>query len=236
MHNLFKKIIRFIFNPLTGFVSYFLIVIFFVFIPSSGASVILFYFCLPFIIFLVILFNMSFISLLFRRFTMSEEIKRNHALEHGTIYILRNKYGKNVRIGGVAKRDGFRICGVNKQEDLRHAFDQLVKELKKENSKLIISMSCGTNVSTAQGFGIIILTVSFLSILILRPIPEAIFFILALNVILYFSLRRWLGNWIQKRLFMSLDFSEASIHSINKTKKEIFWERTPVYFVKTIVN
>jgi hypothetical protein len=99
-----------------------------------------------------------------------------------------------------------------------------VKELKKEKSELIVSMSCGTNVSTAQGFGIIILTFSFIIILILRPMPEVIFIILALNVILYFSLRRRLGNWIQKRLFMSLNFSDASIHSINKAKKEIFWE------------
>jgi hypothetical protein len=167
---------------------------------------------------------------------LSEEKKRNHALEHGTIYILRQKYGKNARIGGVAKKDGFRICGVSKKEDLKSAFYQLVKELKKENSELIVSMSCGTNVSTAQGFGIIILTISFISILILRPIPEVIFIILALNVILYFSLRRRLGNWIQKRLFMSLNFSDASIHSINKAQKEIFWERNPVYFIKTVVN
>jgi len=85
---------------------------------------------------------MSFISLLFQRFTLSEEKKRNHALEHGTIYILRQKYGKNAKIGGVAKKDGFRVCGVNNKDDLKKAFDQLVKELKKENSEFVISMSC----------------------------------------------------------------------------------------------
>lgn len=236
MQRLFKKFVRFITNPLTGFCTYFLIVSFFVFIPSSGASVILFYFFLPFIFLIIIGLNMSFMSLLFERFTLSEEKKKNHALEHGTIYILRRKYGKNAKIGGVAKKDGFRICGVSKKEDLRDSFCQLVKELKKENSELILSMSCGTNVSTAQGFGIIILTVSFISILVLRPIPEVIFSILALNVILYFSLRRRLGSWIQKRLFMSLDFSDASIHSINRAKRETFWERNPVYFVKTLVQ
>ena len=80
------------------------------------------------------------------------------------------------------------------------------------------------------------LTLSLLSILILRPMPEVTYIILTINVILYFLLRRWLGNWIQKKLFMSLDFHDASIHSINKAKKEIFWERNPIYFIKTIIS
>jgi hypothetical protein len=179
---------------------------------------------------------LSFFSTLFGRFTISEAKKRNHALEHGTIHFLKKLHGKKLRVGGRAEKDGFRICGVKKKTDLSEAFEQLIKEMQNPNPDLVISLRCSSNIVTAQGFGLIILTVSGLFLKIIHANHEAIFLVLASNLLFYILLRRKLGGWIQEKLFMSLNFSSARIHSINKVKKDIFWEINPVYFVKTIVK
>jgi len=59
---------------------------------------------------------------------------------------------------------------------------------------------------------------------------------LAANIILYGLLRRKLGGWIQEKLFMPLNFSNARIHSINRVKKDAIWEINPVFFVRTMVE
>ena len=101
---------------------------------------------------------------------------------------------------------------------------------------LVISLRCSSNIATAQGFGLIILSISALFLKLVYANHEAILLILATNIILYVLLRRKLGGWIQEKLFMSLNFSSARIHSINKVKKDAFWEFNPVFFVKTIVE
>lgn len=167
---------------------------------------------------------------------MSKEKKRNHALEHGTIYFVRKRRGNKIRVGGSAEKDGFRICGVQKKEDLIKAFEQFVEEFNRENQELFVSLKCGSNIVTSQGLGLIMLTLSALILRIFRPSPVTIVIVLATNAILYFWLRGSLGNWVQEKLFMSLDFSTAKIHSVNRVKKKMFWEIKPVYFVKTIVE
>ena len=135
-----------------------------------------------------------------------------------------------------AENNGFRIFGVKNKNDLSEAFEQLVKEMQDLNPDLVISLRCSSNIVTAQGFGLIILTISAFFLKFVYASPEAILFILATNILLYVLLRRKLGGWIQEKLFMSLNFSSARIHSINKVKKDAFWEISPVFFVKTIVE
>ncbi|RJR33830.1 MAG: hypothetical protein C4567_16330 [Deltaproteobacteria bacterium] len=203
--------------------------------PRNGPNLVLFYLVLPWLLLVVILLNKSFLYNLFRRFTLAEAIKKNHALEHGTIYFLRRRFGK-ARIGGSAEADGFRICGDLTREHLVNAFNELLKELKKGHSELIISMQCGTNIATAQGLGVILLAVT--TVILLTSGADRIISLLALiaNVLLYFLLRARLGNWVQNKFFMSLDFSTAGIQSIYRVPKKIWWERNPVFFVKTLIS
>jgi len=72
------------------------------------------------------------------------------------------------------------------REYLVNAFEELLKELRKGHSKIIIDMRCGTNKATAQGLGVILLTVT--TVILLASGADPIISMLALfaNVLLYF--------------------------------------------------
>jgi hypothetical protein len=236
MQKLFRKFFNFIKNPLSGFVFYLICILVFLNVPPEGLGAVAFTFLFPFVLFVVIGLNLSFFSTLFGRFTMSKDKKRNHALEHGTLYFLKKRFGNKLRVGGHAEKNGFRICGVSKKHDIIQAFDQFTKEFNRKNPELFISLRCGSNSVTSQGFGLILLTLSAIALKISDSSDLTIALVLIANVVVYFLLRKNLGNWIQENLFMATDFSIARIHSINKVKKKIYWEINPVYFVKTIVE
>ncbi len=236
METLLSKFIRFIKNPLSGFLFYLICVSIFLYVPPEGLGAIIFVFMFPFVLFVVIGLNLSFFSTLFRRFTMSKNKKQNHALEHGTIFFLKQRFGNSLRVGGHAEKNGFRICGVSKKHDISHAFDQFIKEFSAENPELFVSLKCGSNIVTSQAFGIILLTISAITLRLIETSDPIIASVLVGNVIIYFLLRKNLGNWVQEKLFMSTDFSGARIHSINKVKKHKYLEINPAYFVKTIIE
>ncbi|MEW5980518.1 MAG: DUF6391 domain-containing protein [Acidobacteriota bacterium] len=231
-----KSLLRFLLRPLTGSISYMLVVVFVLFVPRRGPNLMLFYIVLPWLLIGVIALNMSFISMVFRRFTLSEAIKRNHALEHGTVFLLRRRFGGKARIGGLAEANGFRVCGVQKKEHVLEAFEELIQEFGRGNSQLIISMRCGTNIAVAQGLGIILLSFSTVLMLLSEADRTACLVTLSFIVLLYFLLRTGIGNWVQSRFFLSLAFSNARIQSIYRVEKKRFWERNPVFFVKTVIS
>jgi hypothetical protein len=228
-----QRLFRFITRPLTGSIGFLLVVTIILLVPQNGPSLMALSLVGPLLIIPVAALNMNFIAMVFRRFTLSESMKRNHALEHGTIFMLRSRYGKKTKMGGNAEIDGFRIYGVDKKEHIEKAFDFLVTELKRGNSELIISMRCGTNVGTAQGLGIVLLSLSAMVLLLVNANATVSLTVLGIDVILYFLLRTSLGNWVQGKFYMSLDFAGARIQSIYSVKTERIWEKGPVYFVKT---
>jgi len=119
---------------------------------------------------------------------------------------------------------------------LLEAFNELIKEVKSGNSPVIISMRCGTNIAAAQGLGIVLLSISTVLLLVSQADRMVCLIALGLNVLLYFLLRTRFGNWIQSRFFLSLSFSNARIQSIYRVEKRRFWERNPVFFVKTVIS
>ncbi len=236
MQNLLRKFINFIKNPISGFIFYLICIAIYLYVPPEGLGAIAFIFIFPFVLFVVIGLNLPFFSTLFRRFTMSINKKQNHALEHGTIYFLKRRFGDKLRVGGHAEKNGFRICGVSKKDEIIKAFEKFTQELSQKNPDLFVSLRCGSNIVTSQGFGIILLTMSAIILKVFQASDLITTIVLSANTIIYFLLRKNLGNWMQEKLFMSTEFSSAKIHSVNKVKKKIYWEINPVYFVKTIIE
>jgi hypothetical protein len=86
---------------------------------------------------------------------------------------------------------------------------------------------CGSNVGTAQGLGIVLLMISALALLLIDPNHAISLMVPAVDVVIYFMLRTRLGNWVQRSIFMSLNFADARIQSIDGVKRERFWEKAP---------
>ena len=231
-----RSLFRFVTQPLPGFIGLLLLVTIIIFVPRNGPSLMAFSLAAPWLLIPVMALNMPFISMVFRNFTLSESVKRNHALEHGTIIVLRDRYGKKSHIGGSAEADGFRICGVEKRELVENAFHHLLTEIKGENNEFVVSMRCGTNVGTAQGLGVILLSLSAIVLLVTGVRPAISLLVLGIDVSLYFLLRTRFGNWVQGKFFLSLDFADARIQSIYRVKVTRPWERDPVFFVKTTIT
>ncbi len=189
----------------------------------------------PWLLALVLILNAPFLRSAFQQFRMSDAVKMNHALEHGTIFFLRRHYGRKFKIGGRAAEDGFRLNGLPSAEQIESAFNELIDHLARGDSRPVISTHCGSNIITAQGYGVVILTISGIGLVFLPLGRQGTFGILALNLVIYVLLRQQLGNWVQRRFFMSLAFQDAAVHSVNQVKP-VGFERRPVFFVRTEVR
>jgi hypothetical protein len=53
-------------------------------------------------------------------------------------------------------------------------------------------------------------------------------------VLLFVGLRRGIGNVIQRRCFMAVDFGQVSLRDVRTARQELF-DRGPVHFVETVV-
>jgi uncharacterized protein DUF6391 len=166
---------------------------------------------------------------------MTEAEKVNHALEHGTIFFLRRRHPGKFWIGGRAQADGFRLNGLGSPEHIVPAFTELCEQLARGDTSPSISQSCGSNIVTAQGYAIVLLTVSAPFLFFLHLSVRARVIILGTNLAAYFLLRKRLGNWLQRRFFMSFAFENPTVHSIREVKPKAR-ERRRVFFVRTVVR
>lgn len=190
----------------------------------------------PWLLALMLIVNAPFLGGAFRQFRLSEEVKRNHALEHGTIYFLRRRCGRKYRIGGRSEDGGFRIHGLGAPDLIVPAFNELKEHLARGDWRPVVSRYCGSNLVTAQGLSIVLLTIAavlFLIVDLAWPIRLGVLVAIAL---VYFFVRGVLGLFIQRRRFLSFDFSDASIRSIREVKPHLPNERRTVFFVRTHVR
>jgi hypothetical protein len=189
----------------------------------------------PFILFIMLVLNLPFLTSAFRQFRMSEAAKVNHALEHGTLFFLRRRYGRKFRLGGRAREEGFRLNGLPSPDDITPAFRDLCEHLARGDTRPVIHRYCGSNIVTAQGYAIVLLALSAPLLLFVPLRLQTQIGILAFNLGAYLVLRRPLGHWMQRHFFMSLAFRDASIQSINQVKP-VGRERRHVFFVRTLVT
>jgi hypothetical protein len=191
---------------------------------------------MPWVFVILLFFNLPFAATVFRKFRMSEAQKRNHALEHGTVFYLRQRYGKKARVGGKAFESGFRLSGIQNKTDVRDAFDLLLLALQRADRQCVVSRSCGSTIIVAQGLGVVMLTSSALLATLLGFGPYASIALLAANVCAFVVLRYPLGLYIQRRFLLSLRFSYASIVEVKRVKDREFYEGPSVVFVVTEVT
>jgi hypothetical protein len=206
------------------------------FMPNAPEIRFLAPFLIPWTLLGLLFLNLPFVAAVGRRLTLSERARQNHALEHGTIHFLNQRYERTRRLGGSAEREGFRLIGAKHAQDIHEAFNQLISLPLEEMQKVIVQQKCGSRIIVAQGLGICLLLVTTLALWIFKPEPIIVVLLLVSQLLLFLVLRRPLGNWLQRASLLSTDFSAAKISSIRKVRAKKHFERAPVYFVRTMIE
>ena len=199
--------------------------------PSAHAGG--YVFLLPWLVLLFGVVNVPFVVGAFRAFRLDLATRRNHALEHATIHYLEAGGGK--RLSGRAAVNGFRVIGRSSAPEIKSAFEHVRRVVREGGQLPYVSRRCGSNVVTALGLVLVLLLgVASVSV-VLRP-PLAIRASgLTSVVLLFFFMRHGIGNLIQRRFFMTIDFDEVSLPEIREIKPDPI-DRRRGHFVVTNVH
>jgi hypothetical protein len=223
---------KYVFNPSIIYFIYLVIVA--VFGLTKERAFLFYAMTLPWIIILLLFFYMPFLRFLFHISEMSLATKINHVLEHGTIHFMKAGRRKKCRIGGRSFDEGFRIYGdIESPQEIKTAFEILSSYLGQGHSAAALSKYCGSNTPILGGISFALLTLTVLMFAFLDFRAPTVLGIVFANTVLYFLLRYPIGKYFQKKFVMRFDFADPRIHSINRVEKEGYFERNPVFFVKT---
>jgi hypothetical protein len=189
-------------------------------------------FALPWLLPVFGILNLPYLASAFRAFRLDLATRRNHVLEHATILNLEANSGR--RFSGRADRNGFRVSGHTSPKEIKAAFDQVRRVLQSGEPLSYISPRCGSNIATALGFGMGLLLLVAVGSVMLRPPLAVRAGALIAVVLLFVGLRTGIGNIIQHRCFMAVDFVGVSLRDVRSARQELF-DRGPVHFVETII-
>lgn len=187
----------------------------------------------PWLILALALLNLPLLRLAFDSFRLDMPVRRNHALEHATVLVLRGQGHRHV--AGRASGDGFRVSGGPTPAQIRDAFDVVRRQVAERATLTYVSASCGSNRVTALALAFLLLVLVTIVSLALRP-PLFLRAVALVTVVLVFvALRHRVGNWLQARCFMATDFRAVSATDVRKVKTAV-WDHPPTYFVHTVVE
>lgn len=200
--------------------------------PDAAALTLLIF---PWLLFGLVILHLPLLRAAFKRLTLPLPVRRNHALEHGTIQLLERAYGVTNEISGRAAFNGFRLSGAKNQGDIERAFAEFLALPHDQRLALAVTNRCGSMLVFAQGLGVVLLIATLLVVTVWRPQPREAGILLALQLLLFVLGRGPLGRYLQARRFLALDFSTACIERIEKVHPRTF-EEPPVFFVRTKIE
>ena len=152
------------------------------------------------------------------------QIRRNHALEHGTVTVLLER-GVRPPIGGYSTRRGFFIFTGAPVEAVQEAAMEALGRFVQGERKLAISPHCGTNmVTNAVLAGLFTAAVLGKRGWRLSKIPAVAVGVLGANL-----LSRPIGNELQRRYTTLSDLADMEILSV----RSLMGGRIPVHRVTT---
>ena len=223
-------------RPILIFTVYFVLVAILAIAPASSDITAFYLVASPWLLLFMLFLHVPVVGSAIQGFRLPEKVRVNHALEHGTIFFLRRRYGRKFKIGGKAEPDGFRLNGLPSAELVTEAFIELQEQLSRGNTGLVVSKYCGSMIVTAQALSSALLTLVAVLFLSFHLDSQTKIGLLVAVLLSYLLLRRKLGYVIQRRRFLSLEFQGAAIRSIKQVKPSGLYERRPVFFVRTIVH
>jgi hypothetical protein len=192
----------------------------------------LYLFASPWLFVGLALLNLPFARFAFEAFRIDLPTRRNHALEHATILVLR---ARGLRASGRASARGFRVSGGPSPDEIRAAFDAVRCRVQLGAPLTYISRSCGSNRVTALALALGLLLVATIVNVTVRPRLALRAAALGAVVLSFVALRHVVGNWLQRRCFMATDFSSVDLRDVRKVPTG--WvDEPPTYFAETNIQ
>lgn len=111
-----------------------------------------FLFLLPYVVVFRSFYNVITIPGQIIKIAFDRRVRKNHSLEHATINVLEERYGRSLRVGGLAHKNGFSLSG----PDLPPPYEVMdaVREghfrMTKGERTLAIHPRCGTSIAAAN--------------------------------------------------------------------------------------
>jgi len=150
------------------------------------------------------------------RVLSNKRVRRNHALEHGTINVIEEKYGIPM-MSGLAAEDGFTVNGPVSGELALGAALEALARLKRGERHLALHERCGTTIVTVNT----LMSVLFILFLFLTGSLSILTVVLALGTSWF--LGPWAGRYAQMYLTTSTDLEGVEIVGIERRNR---WTRT----------
>ena len=230
-----RALVWYLRRPLIGYLILLLVSMSWALSPRGAERTLFTVFAFPWVALGIAILNLPLVGAAFRKMSLSLSARRNHALEHGTIQIIRRSSGAIRGIGGKAATDGFRISGVKSEAVIRQAFAEFLTLPRDEQMALAVADNCGSMLVVAQGLGLLLVGATTILVLLLQPGTTLGVLLFTGQCILFLAGRRPLGRLIQRRRLLALDFGSARIHHIKKVPVHHLLETPPVFFVQTRV-
>ena len=163
----------------------------------------------------------------------SQNIRRNHAIEHATINVLEEWAGSHLNISGLSREDGFYIAGIQNPELIERAALQGLNLLKQGNCHLAIHRRCGTDIAIAN----FVTALIFLILLIVTGMISIFYILIALLISNLIS--PYLGEYVQKYFTTSCEVRNTEIvgleYELDRKEADLLLRHFPrAYFIRTV--
>ncbi|HAA47413.1 MAG TPA: hypothetical protein DCE03_02850 [Synergistaceae bacterium] len=148
------------------------------------------------------------------RVLSNKRVRRNHALEHGTINVIEEKYGIPM-MSGLASEEGFTVNGPVSPELALWAAQEALLRIRKGETRLAIHERCGTTIVTVNT----LMSVFFILLLIATGSLSIFTVILALAA--SWILGPYAGRYAQEYMTTSTDLEGVEIAGIERRNHRV---------------
>jgi len=152
----------------------------------------IFLFLLPLGYLLYALLNLLTVPLQILEIATNKPLRKNHALEHATINVIEERWGKRGVLSGYARENGYYIIGPVDPETLEWASHEAWERLARGEVELAVHSRCGTSIAVAS------FTTALIFILLLVFTHALNIFLVILAILLGQIFGPFLGEFTQK--------------------------------------
>ncbi|MDI3540605.1 MAG: hypothetical protein PWP66_143 [Thermosediminibacterales bacterium] len=184
---------------------------------------------LPFHFTLRSIFSLITIPFEIFNIAVNKKLRQNHALEHATINVIQEYYGKELLLSGFAKENGFYIRGPIRPELLEEAAKVGLARLNAGDTYLAIHEKCGTSIAMSN------FVASVVFLLFLFKLGYFNLFNILVAMVLANMFGPLLGKMTQQFLTTTHDVSDIEIIGIdyNYPQFGVIFPGNMEYFVRT---